>query len=309
MILIAMSATWPALAAGDNLEPADEWVERGIEMRRARNDAQALEYFRRAYEIKPTTRTRVQMALAEQALGRWVEAEGDLVEALKAQGDIWIDRNRDKLLEGLETIRAHLGWLRVDAQPGAELWVDGARVGTLPLEGVRVAAKTMWIELRAPDCDPWSQSIEVQPKETVRLVARLVPSHPASRAVSPPPIASPALVPHTSSQRTIGWAMLGIGGVFLAEGIVAQIVRANAVAHYNDDNFCLKPGMTREELCGPYRGRAETAQTLATIGWIGGAAAIGTGVVLLLTSRSEPVSGPVVQIGSHEAGLSWYGRF
>ena len=27
-ILIAMSATWPALAAGDNLEPADEWVER-----------------------------------------------------------------------------------------------------------------------------------------------------------------------------------------------------------------------------------------------------------------------------------------
>jgi hypothetical protein len=200
--------------------------------------------------------------------------------------------------------------LRVDSQPGAELWVDGARVGALPLEAVRVSAKTIWIELRAPDCDPWSQSIEVQPKETVRLVARLAPAHPATRAASPPPIVSPAPAPpRSSSQRTVGWAILGIGGAFFAEGIVAQIVRANATAHYNDDNVCLAPGRTRDQVCGDYRGRAETAQTLATIGWIGAGAAIGTGVVLLLTSRSEPVSGPVVQIGSHEAGLSWYGRF
>src|SRR5437868_2010830 len=86
---VALVVATAGVASSARADAADEWVERGIELRRTRNDAEALEYFRRAYEIRPTPRTRVQMALAEQALGRWIEAEADLVEALRAQGDAW----------------------------------------------------------------------------------------------------------------------------------------------------------------------------------------------------------------------------
>jgi hypothetical protein len=304
-LLFAVAAMRPA--ASGAADAADEWVDRGIDMRRVRRDAEALEFFRRAYEIRPTPRTRVQMALAEQALGRWIEAEADLAEALKLPGDAWIEKNHDKLLEGLETIRAHLGWLRLDSQPGTELWINGARVGTLPLDAVRVVANTVWVELRAPDFEPWQQSIDVRPNETVRVVAPLQPVRAAAPEAPARPVVAPS-IPRASPQKTIGWVTLGVGGVLLAEGAVAQMVRAAASSHYNDDNLCLAPGLTRDQLCGNYRGRAETAQTFATIGWIGGGAAVGVGLVLLLTSRSEPPHA-LVHMGPQGAGVSWWTSF
>jgi len=38
----------------------------------------ALEAFQRAHQARPSTRSRTEIGLAEQALHRWVEAETDL---------------------------------------------------------------------------------------------------------------------------------------------------------------------------------------------------------------------------------------
>src|SRR6185436_3015534 len=108
------------LSAPARADAVDDYVERGIQKRRQREDAEALDLFRRAYEMRPTAKVRVQIALAEQALGRWIDAETDLEEALKTQSDPWIDRNRDKFQMALDEIREHLGWVEVESQEGAE---------------------------------------------------------------------------------------------------------------------------------------------------------------------------------------------
>src|SRR2546422_8347826 len=56
---------------------AEEHVSRGLELRKEDRDLDALAEFQLAYGIRPTSRVRAQIALAEQALGRWVVAESD----------------------------------------------------------------------------------------------------------------------------------------------------------------------------------------------------------------------------------------
>src|SRR6266705_1743487 len=77
----------PAPARADD---ADALIKQGVELRRAGNDQQALERFRRAYDLAPTPRALAQMGLAEQALARWVDGEAHLAKALIAPQDAWI---------------------------------------------------------------------------------------------------------------------------------------------------------------------------------------------------------------------------
>ncbi len=301
------------VASTASADDADDWVERGIQLRRAHNDAEALELFRRAYEVRPTPRTRVQIALAEQAMGQWLDAESDLEAALKIENDPWIDRNRAKLSEGLETIRDHLAWLRVDSQAGAELWINGARVGPLPHETLRVIAAAVQIELRASEFEPWAQSVDAKPRETLHIVARLARIRRAALAPSAALGAETETVrtraAMASTRRTMGWLGVGVGGLLLIEAASAQLIREQAISHYNDDSLCLRPGLSRENTCGAYRGRAEIAQVFATVGWIAGGVVASTGVFLLLTTPREPSRSLSVSWTPNETSLSWRQTF
>src|SRR5579872_2194538 len=134
-------------------QPSDpaSLVKHGLALRRERRDAEALEEFRRAYAIEPAPRTLAQIALAEQALGRWVDAEADLQKAMSSTGDAWITANRRVLDEGLGAIQGHLGNLEIEADVGgAEVWVNGVKLGVLPLPSpLRVEAGSVVVEVRA----------------------------------------------------------------------------------------------------------------------------------------------------------------
>src|SRR5439155_14796032 len=134
IVLAILLAVSPATARADG-DDADAIVRHGLELRRARKDAEALDEFRRAYALRPTPRALAQIGLAEQALGRWIDAEADLAGSLADMLDPWIARNR-ALLEGdLARIRDHLGWLDVTTNvTEAELWLNGARVGNAPTQ-------------------------------------------------------------------------------------------------------------------------------------------------------------------------------
>ena len=301
---MALVATTSSFARADEV---DDWVEQGIALRRSRKDGEALEYFRRAYQARATPRTRAQMALAEQAIGRSLEAETHLSEALKSQGDTWIDRNRDKLNEGLEMIRDHLGWLQVESQAGAELWVNEAPVGTLPHDKIRVRAAAIAVEVRAPEFETWRSSVDVKPRETVRIVVPLTPASAA--AATSESSATPRTEPDRSTRRTLGWVSLGAGGLLLAEAAVAEVVSLQAQAHWNDDHECLAPGLTREQVCGRYIGRADTAQALAIAGFAAGGVAAGAGLFLVLTSRAGAAAPVAISVAPNGCGLSWRGNF
>ena len=112
------------MLASDRTE--DELIKEGVEKRRAGEDAAALDLFRLAYELKHSPRAVGQMGLAEMALGRWLNAETHLQEALTAAQDPWIKKNSRALEASQVSVREHLGNLEVLGSPeGAEVIVEG----------------------------------------------------------------------------------------------------------------------------------------------------------------------------------------
>jgi len=171
--LALLALVLPRTVYAQNAE-VERLLRRGVELRQQGSNDAALGEFEHAHELAHTPRTLAQVALCEQALGRWVDAETHLREALRARANPWITRNRAALDGALGVIAQHIGqvMVRTDA-PGAELSINGRRVATLPREEpVRVDAGEATIVVSAAGRSG-SQQIVVEAGETVRVTIRL----------------------------------------------------------------------------------------------------------------------------------------
>src|SRR4051812_4927119 len=159
-VLIAVLAAGRAHA--DDSEKV--FIEKGLSLRRDHRDVEALEQFRRAHDIHPSPRTRAQIALAEQAIGRWADAEQDLSAALAETSDRWIVEHAEALRRALEVVRNHLGSVALKANvDGAEVWLNGNRIGPLPMGPLRVPGGKHRFEIRLAGYEPAWRSIELTP--------------------------------------------------------------------------------------------------------------------------------------------------
>jgi hypothetical protein len=77
--------------------------------------------------------------------------------------------------------------------------------------------------------------------------------------------------------------------------VVAQIVHEDRASKYNDDARCFYGQLSRDQRCGTYRGQAETAQTLANIGFVA-AGAFGIGAATLLLLQQEAPKSPAASV-------------
>ena len=231
-----------------------------------------------------------QIAVAEQALGRWVEAERHLLEALHA-GDPWVENNRPQLEASLESVREHLGslWI-VCATPNAVLSLNGSVVGSLPAGPIRLTVGEVRVVLEAPGFARSERLVAVAPGQSKRLELELVRIDAAgdeagSNALPPAASHSPPTVPPAARQSTIPWVLAIGAGVLLSDAAIAHVVGLRLASQYNDDSRCLHGDMSREERCGSFRTEAETMRNVAIAGYaVGGAAAV-TAAWLLLKNR------------------------
>jgi hypothetical protein len=185
--LALLALLLPSTTYAQNAE-VERLLRRGVELRQQGSDAAALVEFEHAHELAHTPRTLAQVALCEQALGRWVDAETHLREALRSRANPWITRNRAALDGALGVIAQHIGqvMVRTDA-PGAELSINGRRVATLPREEpVRVDAGEATIVVTAAGRSG-SQRIVVEAGETVRITIRLGRDAVRTGVALPPP--------------------------------------------------------------------------------------------------------------------------
>src|SRR5258707_14137266 len=90
-LVIAFVGLCPAIARS---QTADEHIARGVALRQRGDDEAALAELRQAYDMGHGARAQGQVALAEQALGHWADAERDLTAALASASDPWGARNR-----------------------------------------------------------------------------------------------------------------------------------------------------------------------------------------------------------------------
>lgn len=198
----------------DDTQRAEALITEGISLRTQQRDADALQRFEQAQSLHPTPRGLAQIALAEQALNRWVAAERHLREALAATSDGWISRNSGALRSALAVIESHLGRLEVRTNvPGTELWVAAVREGTLPLEApLRVPIGQLPIELRSPGYQTATRTVTITPGQ---LTSETVTLTPATNTGATDPLA-----PSDPNEQTRARMMLIAG---IGVGIPCQV--------------------------------------------------------------------------------------
>jgi hypothetical protein len=284
-----------ALAGPDDVE-AEALINRGIELRERGKDDEALAVFKQALAKSATPRARAQVALAEQALGLWGAAESDLALALASESDAWIAKNRAALEGALAVVRRHLGSLEVRGTEGAEVFLDGVRLGALPATApFRVEAGKRTLALRAKGFHPTARSIEVPAggvaRETVMLVA--LPDA-ASGANNGETNAGGGAARRSGDgqdfdhdpgrgQRLLGWAFAGVGGALLVTGGVGLLVRKGIVDDYNIK--CPGLGATAQPAdCDSKIESARTWLTVSIVSLIAGGVFAAGGVTLAVTA-------------------------
>lgn len=307
LVFTACTAHAATSSAAPDDADADALISRGIELREKGKDDEALAVFKKAFARTPSPRARAQVALAEQALGLWVPAESDLVGALAAENDAWIAKNRAALEGALALVRRHIGSLEVRGTEGAEVVLDGVRLGTLPAAApFRVEAGKRTLELRAKGFHATTRSIEVPAGTVARETVSLVPL----------PVESP-LAPGTGAeagkptsrrgdddghgdpgrgQRLLGWAFVGTGAALLVTGGVGFLVRKGIVDDYNER--CPGLGVGQPADCDDKIESARTWLTVSIVSLVaGGVFALGGATLAVTAPRREAAAASGVRVG------------
>ena len=300
----------PASASARQPDQAEELIRQGVELRKSGNDDKALEAFRASFQLQPTPRAQAQIALAEQALGLWADAERDLKEALRATTDPWVSKNAKALSGAMATVEQHLGSLQLLGTPvGAVVKIDERVVGKLPFEQpIRVTAGEVLVSVSSDGYFEIDRRITVS---VGRLVRESIALHPHPRASTSPEAsagdtrsrpadnhltaikAAPTTSPEStaaqstdSSHRFSTAQRLGIGALVLAAAtagvggyFVSQAMSKNKASSADcDGDRC---GMDGKKL----RLEALTAGDRATIAFAAAGVLVAGGVTLLILGR------------------------
>jgi tetratricopeptide (TPR) repeat protein len=269
-----------ALAPSAHAQDADALIDEGIALREAGRDTEALARFEEAHALAPGPQSLAQIALAEQALGRFVEAEEHLREALASDTDRFIRRNRALLEGALEELAGHIGELSLTGGvAGARVRVEGIDRGTLPLPApLRLDAGTVRVEVDADGFAPFDGSVVVRGGQSTTLPISLEPRsvHRGTNAHALPPWALPA-----------GLSLAGAGAVGLGIGAGLLVVRED---HAQARLIC----SDAEASCRGRYQAALDAEAGAIAGFVaGGLLAAGGAAVLIAGALAAPSDGAV----------------
>lgn len=212
--LVALAMLCFARVSGAQSVDIEAEHQRGVALRNAHRDDEALTVFRGLYERTGEVRALARMALAEAVLGRWVEAEQHLGRALGTD-DAWVSQNRASLEQAFGQVREHVGGLTVVTNvPGSEVFSSGQRLAVTPIERpLRVVAGVIELEIRAPrravsrrqvvvrpgpgvtaiDVE-LGPEIEAPPAQVTPEAAPAVTPNPTTTAVLPPTVIPPAML-------------------------------------------------------------------------------------------------------------------
>jgi hypothetical protein len=287
----------PAVGADRDTEVA-QLVERGIELRRLGQDAQALLLFEAALERAPeSARVRVHVAMTHQALGQWIEADRYLRQLMLESADPYVRKHEAAIESARQFVDRHVGSFELTGDPaGAEIRLSGRRIGTLPLpEPVRLPVGSYVLEVHNPGhysvVRPITLRGGVLVRESVSLAAR--------EQLAPAPVAAGTDAPgadETRSPRWLTWTLAGGGAAAALSAGVAVLVRESHARRWNDPQ-CLAPDMTRGQVCGDDLDAGRSAETVAL------ASGVVSGVFLAAALASYLLEAPASEAGAEEAGV------
>jgi hypothetical protein len=291
-----------------DVDEAGDLITKGIALRRAGEDARALELFQQAERLQPdSTRVQVHLAASYQALGHWEAADRYLTLALADPSDPYIQKHQGTLAAARRTIDGHIGSLQLVGGPrGTEIRLNGRLVGTLPIaQTLRIEAGIYTLEARLPGHYPITRSVALAGGALARESITLSP-----RGADVRPVVAADERPVEEGSSRLTWLPWTFTGLAVGAGVVtvaAWAQRERHVDRWNDDSECLRPGQTRGDVCAEERRDGDRAETWM---WIGaattGAFAAASVVTFWLGDRSkeEPMSALRCGVGFAQIGCA-----
>jgi tetratricopeptide (TPR) repeat protein len=261
---------------------------------------EAREAWQKAVDLNDTADARVGLSKAEAKLGHLLLAEEHLKKALE---DPKAKRKAEKELKALEE---KIPTLKIEppAEFSGTLKVDDEEKAASALtEPLRLDPGQHTVQAEAEGYKPFSETVvleEGDKKDLTILMTELPKPVAASEPTEEPE--EEQKKSSGSTQKTLGWVSLAIGG---AGVIVGTVMGLQARSTRNElDDACADDVCTEQERDLYDKGKRQA--DFATAGFIVGGVGIGLGTVLLLTAgggdetaepaadeaRIEPVIGP-----------------
>jgi hypothetical protein len=336
------AAQVPAQAPPDADAKAVELSVAGKHAFDAKKYAEAYDAFKQVWTLKKTVTTAANLAMVELKLGKMRDAAEHFQFALRhfpAGPDA--EKSRAVAQKRLDEAKAHIGTLVLGVSvAGAEVYVDGALVGTAPLDEIFLEPGQRLLEVSHPGYKAARKALSFAAGSTERVQLILQPistapamqpgsgSLPAAKA-SPQPSQGPQPPPDGSK---VPWNHIAIGaggvtGVALLLTGAVFAVWSNDTADAADRVFakldeagsgstaCSVPGQNAADCEQLATLRAEQSRTanvaLGTLlaGGTVAAAMVVYGAVLVSKQRPAPAVQALPLAGPHTAGLVVRGQW
>ncbi len=295
-----------------------ELVKEGVALREKGDDKGALEKFREADTAAPSGEAKAQMALAEQALGRWTDAELHLKAALDDGSNAFVKRNRKALEGALETIGKHLATISlVDLPEGSLVAVDDKDFAAA-LPSYRVSNGVHRFRIRKTGFADTPNDVNCDAGQTCRESVTLLPQvvldagHPvgsgngSGNGVMPAPQA-----PQNTWMKPVGITLAGVGVVGLGIGVFAHARFEHFASEANKRENGYVDGVCTAKACEEAAKEARSYKVPRAVGYIAGGALFATGAALFLLAPStkEAPKGASVRCAPTLGGLGCAGTF
>lgn len=310
ILALVLSARAVEAAPPDKATQAEALIREGIELRRLSDDQAALVKFQAAVNIEASPRAVAQLGLCELAVGRFSHAVEHLTFAMHATKDKWVASKKAILRESLEQAKARVGRVEVVAEPsGAEVFVNGERIGATPLVGpVLTNEGSVDVQVRKEGFEPQSRSLSLKGGQYQKIAITLEPIKPKdlgpAMATAEAPSADADVAAHAAAEQPrwiapTKWALLGAAGLGVALGTYGWIHHQSLVGSYDKAGCQVnrqgQPGFvspdnmfTVTEDCTDRFDEIDGAKTLRLVGFVAGGVFLAGYVTLALMHRPVP---------------------
>jgi hypothetical protein len=307
---VALSSQTAHAQDKKELSKARANFQRAIELEQAGNYTTALETFRDVGQVRMTPQVRFHIATCEEKLGRLVTALGGYQLAF-ADADSVGDDFKAEVDRAVTRLQASIPKLVISRGAGAE-------AAEIELDGVALGASSVGVPVpldpgphsvnaKAPDSQPFSQTVTIAENEQKDIEVVLIPIPPEQRAS----FASGGPMEKQRS-RAIPYVIGGVGVASLIGSGVLFGLRQSTLSDLES-----KCGAGRQSCPSNSRGEVSnlslyntTAQIALGVGVVG----VGTAVGILLWQRKHPTTTATGMMflpsaPNSLAGASWAGRF
>ena len=208
--------------------------ERAKELYRIGNLQGAEVELLRAQALRPSYKLHRTLGELREQMHDYAESIDSFERYLGEGADRIDEADRADVLARVERLRKFVGWLELHAnQDGAELLIDGARFGTLPLAApLRMNVGRHAVTVRKPGYEARTEVVDLPGGVTVRVTFDLHPVTP-SPARPPPEAVAPSLRPPPPTDEaasrettTAAWVGFGAAGAFAVAGTVTGVLAA-----------------------------------------------------------------------------------